>query len=91
LALLVLLPWWVVHMHECISNSQSAYYGVYVGMGQRRSHVKQLLIYIQKLVNKLPIRDRLIYSQQLIAHCHTFIDTLLHWPATLPKTLELNP
>ena len=62
LALLVLVPWWGVHMHECIGVCQSTHHGVDVGMGQRRSHVVQLLVYIQQLVSKLSIRDRLIYG-----------------------------
>ena len=49
-------------MHECIGVSKSTDDGVYVGMGQRRSHVVQLLVYIQQLVSKLFIRERLIYG-----------------------------
>ena len=64
LALLVLVPWWVVriHVHERVVVSQSADYGISVGMGQRRSHVVQLLVNIQQLVSKLCSRDQLIYG-----------------------------
>ena len=62
LALLVLVPWWVVHVDERVVVIQSADYGISVGMGQRRSHVVQLLVKIQQLVSKLCNRDRLIYG-----------------------------
>ena len=89
--MLVLVPWWVVHVHECVGVLQSAYYGVYVGMGQRRSHMVQLLVYSHHLVRKLRIQDWFMYCLQLVTYCHTLIDILLHRPTTPPETLELNP
>ena len=62
LLVLVLVPWRVIHVHECVGVGQSTDDGVYVGMGQRRSHVVQLLVYISQLVSKLSIRDWLIYG-----------------------------
>ena len=47
LLVLVLVRWRVViHMHERAGICKSTDDGVYVGMGQRRSHVVQLLVYI---------------------------------------------
>ena len=62
LALLMLVPWWVVHVHERIGVCQSTHYGVDTNMGKRRSHVVQLLVYIQQLVSKLSIRKQLVYG-----------------------------
>jgi hypothetical protein len=60
LLVLVLVSWRVIHVHECVGICQSTDDGVYVGMGQRRSHVVQFPVYIQQFVSKLSIRDRLI-------------------------------
>ena len=43
--MLVLAPLWVVLVHERIGARQSTHYGVDICMGQRRSHVVQILIY----------------------------------------------
>ena len=46
LLVLVLVPWRVIHVHECVGVRKSTDGGVYVGTGQRRSHVVHLLVYI---------------------------------------------
>ena len=49
LALLVLVPWRVMRAHDCIGVRRSADLSINAGMGQRRSHVVQLLVYIRQL------------------------------------------
>ena len=64
--LALLVPRWVVHMHERVGICQSIHYGVDIGVGQRRSHMVLLPVYIQQLVSKLSIRDWLSIANSLL-------------------------